>query len=226
MDPMNDAMLVDDLLRLVGDELNHDLDSPFYSDARFLEWYSADLIRGMSTRERESLEFRTAEFAQRVSRKIRARKLAERLRTTLGHSRLPEIVRFASEEFAGSAPLLELPVAAGRGRELWDEEPEAWIQVPKELPDARYVALRVAGDSMIPLLEQRDVILLQLDAFPKEGDLTVAYRPGEGYVVKCVAKILAREVELESLNPEYEDFRVPKDSRHILGTVVARFLMD
>jgi len=126
----------------------------------------------------------------------------------------------------GGAPLLDLAVAAGQGRELWDGEPEAWIQVPKELPDARYVALRIAGHSMFPLLEQRDVILLQLDAFPKEGDLTVAYRPDEGYVVKCVGKILAREVELQSLNPEYEDFRVPKDSRHILGTVVARFFKE
>ena len=48
-------------------------------------------------------------------------------------------------------------------------------------------ALRVAGDSMAPVLDSREVILIDLDAAPRVDDLIVARLPDQSHVVKRVA---------------------------------------
>jgi phage repressor protein C with HTH and peptisase S24 domain len=109
------------------------------------------------------------------------------------------------------------------GRALWDEPCETWVELPPDLPADRYVALRVDGDSMEPVLSPHDVILVQLDTVPAVDDLVVARRPEEGFVVKRVASLTSREIELASLNAAYEPVTVRRTRSTVLGTVVARF---
>jgi phage repressor protein C with HTH and peptisase S24 domain len=94
------------------------------------------------------------------------------------------------------------------------------------LPSARYVALRVAGDSMVPVLSPREVILIELDASPRVDDLVVARLPDRGHVVKRVASMKGSTIELASFNPEYESIFVARDPSPVVGTVIARFTRE
>jgi phage repressor protein C with HTH and peptisase S24 domain len=119
-----------------------------------------------------------------------------------------------------AAPLSELSVAAGIGRELWDEPCEEWIELPDDVPDGSYVGLTVAGDSMQPLLHAGDVLLVQLGSDIFEDTIVVARHPDDGYVVKRVGDVTVADVELTSLNPAFGPLHIPRDASLIVGTVV------
>jgi phage repressor protein C with HTH and peptisase S24 domain len=121
------------------------------------------------------------------------------------------------------APALDLGVAAGVGRELWDEPCSTWVELPEQVPDGRYVALTVAGESMEPLLHGGDTILVKLGPALAKGAVIVARRPDDGYVVKRVGALTARSIELESLSPGYAPMRIPRRTDLVLGTVVLRW---
>lgn len=129
-----------------------------------------------------------------------------------------------------AAPLIELGVAAGVGRALWDEPSDMWVALPPPptLPDRRYVALRVVGDSMLPLLHSGDVVLVDLDGRPVPGSVVVARQgdgggEGGGYVVKQVGTQAGHTLELRSLNPAYASTHIPLEGGHIWGSVVLRW---
>jgi len=117
---------------------------------------------------------------------------------------------------------VDLRVAAGVGRELWDEVCDAWVELPPGLPRGRYVALTVSGDSMTPLLHDGDVILVQPRAKVIRDSVIVARRLEDGYVVKHVARVGRTEWELASLNPAYAPFTIARDPALVVGTVIAR----
>jgi phage repressor protein C with HTH and peptisase S24 domain len=75
---------------------------------------------------------------------------------------------------------------------------------------------------MEPVLSPRDVILVQLDTVPVVDDLVVARRE-EGFVVKRVASLSSREIELASLNAAYDPVKIRRTRSTVLGTVIARF---
>jgi phage repressor protein C with HTH and peptisase S24 domain len=125
---------------------------------------------------------------------------------------------------AGAAPLVEAGVAAGAGRQLWDEVTDAWITVPNELPERRYVAMRVSGDSMTPLLHSDDVVLIDLDNNDTTaGAIIVARNTDDGYVVKQVTANDGFDIVLGSLNPAYAPMRITSSSGVVLGRVVLRW---
>jgi phage repressor protein C with HTH and peptisase S24 domain len=183
----------------------------------------------MSGEERVRDELDASVFARRISARIAARRaekkfppreLKERAAPTTA-SVIDSLQQSARE---GCATLLDLAVAAGVGRELWDESCEQWLELPADiLPSDRYVALRVAGDSMSPVLEPRDVILLKLGSHPAIDELVVARIPDHGYVVKYVSAIKENRIELSSFNPEYSAVLIPRSNHAIVGTVLARF---
>jgi phage repressor protein C with HTH and peptisase S24 domain len=76
---------------------------------------------------------------------------------------------------------------------------------------------------MIPMLHEGDTILVRVGAEARPGDVVVAYRPEQGYVVKRVARLSAEEMILSSLNAAYDDVAVPRDPRLVVGTVVLRW---
>jgi Peptidase S24-like len=167
-------------------------------------------------------------FAERVRRTVAA---AGRSVRRIDHA--PELVRpdapgplaamFAAARQRGAAPLAELGVAAGTGRELFDEPCDAWVALPDGLPAARYVALRVVGDSMTPLLHSGDVVLVDLDAGVPAGAIAVARHPDHGSVVKRVLPAAGGVLRLVSLNPAYPSLELPPGAGALLGPVVLRW---
>jgi hypothetical protein len=122
-----------------------------------------------------------------------------------------------------AAPLVELGVAAGSGRELLDEPCETWVALPPDLPAGRYVALRVVGDSMVPLLHSGDVVLVDLNGTVIPGGVAVARHPEHGYVVKRVGRARAWGLPLESLNPAYPALALTPGRGGLIGPVVLRW---
>ena len=121
------------------------------------------------------------------------------------------------------APLAELGVAAGTGRELFDEPCDAWVRLPAELPPSRYLALRVVGDSMTPLLHPADVVLVDLDGTVRPGSIAVARHPDHGYVVKRAGRDEGQGRMLLSLNPAYPPIVLAPGAGALLGPVVLRW---
>lgn len=117
----------------------------------------------------------------------------------------------------------DLGVAAGVGCELWDAECEAVIPLPDELPTGRYLALRVKGESMLPLMHPGDVVLVELGEQLVRDRVIVARGPEEGYVVKRVGRVTPRAIELLSLNPAFAPVTIARDPNPVLGTVVLRW---
>ncbi|HEX6535182.1 MAG TPA: S24 family peptidase [Gemmatimonadaceae bacterium] len=169
--------------------------------------------------------------ARAVSRLVRARAMAARMPVRLASPMpderpalaipLPAAVERAGEH--GCAPILDLAAAAGAGRELWDAACESWAELPADLPRARYVALRVSGESMAPLMHSGDLVLVQLGTPLARDTVIVARRPGEGYVVKRVGRLSRKTVELLSLNPDFPPVTIPRDDRLVVGKVVMRW---
>jgi hypothetical protein len=122
-----------------------------------------------------------------------------------------------------TTPWWDLAVAAGSGRELWDEPPAAFIGLPDDVDAGRYVALSVAGESMAPLLHTGDTILVRLGPELAADQVVVARHPEQGYVVKRVGRVSPMRVELASLNAEYPALEIPNDASLVLGTVVLRW---
>jgi hypothetical protein len=124
-----------------------------------------------------------------------------------------------------AAPLAELGVAAGTGRELLDEPCDTWVALPADLPPSRYVAVRVVGDSMLPLLHSGDLVLLDLDAPVRPGMIAVARHPEHGYVVKRVVRHGGdgAPLSLVSLNPAYAPIPLEPVPGALLGPIALRW---
>jgi len=182
-----------------------------------------DAWRAAAGREAEA-----ARFAARVRRRIAAQGQSVRR-----IDRVPELVRpaapgplapmIAAARDAHAAPLAELGVAAGTGRELFDEPCDVWVALPADLVPGRYVALRVVGDSMVPLLHSGDLVLVDLDAAVYPGAVAVARHPEHGYVVKRVGRRGERALSLVSLNEAYPPLELRPGTGSLLGPVVLRW---
>jgi phage repressor protein C with HTH and peptisase S24 domain len=137
--------------------------------------------------------------------------------TPLIHGTPASVLEHALEH--NTTPSVDLAVAAGVGRDLWDEPCDAWIELPDDVPPGRYIALKVAGDSMAPLMHTADTILVQLGLPLRKGNVIVARHPEDGYVCKVVRRIRSATIELESLAPARPLVTLPRDDRLIVGTV-------
>jgi hypothetical protein len=215
-----------DLLRI---ERLRSRDSKVYRHPQFGEWLATE-ARAVVESGLEADQWTTDEV----------RDLAERMRGSVLASRcgvrqisgapvcveVPETERgargFLGASQRGAAPWVQLATAAGIGRELWDEECDAWVTVPDDLTPGNYVALNVRGDSMLPLLHDGDTVLIGLGLKPRTGTIVVA-RSDEGYVVKRLNRITTRGVYLDSLNPVYEPVVIRDAAQPIAGSVVLRW---
>jgi len=78
------------------------------------------------------------------------------------------------------------------------------VELPAATPEGAY-ALKVQGDSMLPLYRDGDVLIVQPGGATRHGDRVVV-RTVEGEVLaKVLARKTARLIELHSLNPEHPD---------------------
>jgi SOS-response transcriptional repressor LexA len=216
------------LVRIAGERAMQRLDPLDPCETAFLEWYAREARATLSVTEQQRLEA----GADRFVRQVLSRRAAQRLRMreiaaepesapAWEEGTLAEVVTAAAR--VRHAPAVDLSVAAGVGRELWDEPCDRWIPLPDGTPDGRYVALRVTGDSMVPLLHDGDTILVKLGDELVPDTVVVARVPDGGYVVKRVAGVAGSRVELASLNPDYPPIVIRRDPALVLGTVLLRW---
>lgn len=216
------------LAHLIGRELEREVSADSSLREEYYQWLAREARENQTSAERNRTSELAHEFAKRMGSRIKSDRISRRLplrplrkQPAGGVYGIGTAINFASTSHC--APLLDMRVAAGSGRALWDEPCDEWIEVPLSFENGRYIGLRVAGDSMVPVLHSGDVILVKLDAVPAEDDLVVAQRSENEYVVKRVASISDRSMQLESLNPAFERFDLDRRPGSILGTVIARF---
>ena len=212
----------DRLVRLLGERALGDIDPDSEAGARFHEWWARDLRAGTA---RVELEAAADSFEARMRARVAAKGHRVRLIERSPSFRVPASEGTVSSMVADAcaqrcAPVLDLGVAAGVGRDLWDEPCTSWVELPEDVQAGQHVALRVRGDSMEPLLQAGDTILIKLDPEVRRGAVVVARRPDDGYVVKRVSRVGPKVVELASLNAGYPPIRIPRRDELILGTVL------
>jgi SOS-response transcriptional repressor LexA len=217
----------DPLIDLVGYAERYRPSSPAYEDPRFLRWVARD--RRVWAREPELLRSDQIEaLRNRIVESVHAHRLG--VRAVVGE---PE-----REPFVGSAPIgvaivemeerhraavCDLAIAAGPGRELWDVEVDACIPLPDDIPRGKYLALTVRGDSMEPLIHTGDMVLVRVGDKLAPDTVVVARDVDGGYVVKRIARVRARSIELQSLNSAYPAMRIARVPGAVLGTVLLRW---
>lgn len=113
-------------------------------------------------------------------------------------------------------------VSAGTGEWLTDEQHEE-ITVNNEPPEYDF-ALRVNGDSMIPLFSDGQIIYVNrvdnLDMVRNE-QIVIAELNGDAFVKKIVFDNNRKDCQLISLNKEYKPINVTKDDDFkVVGLVV------
>jgi SOS-response transcriptional repressor LexA len=212
----------DALVRLVAGHLVSDAESKLWADARFVAWWAEEQgARACAVPDDVYLADGLA---------LRARVQARRLGIVRHEARAPvrraDVVAPPGQVFDEAArmhatPVVDLAVAAGVGRELWDEPVETWLELPADLPAGRYLALRINGDSMEPAMSTGDLVLVALGTQPKAGVAVVARHPEDGYVCKRVRRVRGATIELESLAPDRPVITLPRNDELVLGIVVA-----
>jgi phage repressor protein C with HTH and peptisase S24 domain len=209
------------LAELLGRELARDPDHPIWGDDRFLRWFAANAREEYERTHRmsdEEFRRRGSEFMARVqARKLRvARDTAVHVRQSVSnaeHER-PRPVR------VGPVPIVELGIAAGVGRELWDEPVSSWVELPPDFPEGQYIALKIVGNSMAPLMHTGDTVLVRVGNEVQRDTVIVARHPEDGYVCKRVSRLRRNVIELSSLESGRPLIYVPREPQCIVGTVV------
>jgi len=199
----------------LGRALLSDPGHPAWEDPRFLDWLAAD------AREDARRGWRLSRAELRAhGESMMARAHARRLRVTQRGG-----APLVKDDGRGGisrrvVPVVELRIAAGVGRELWDEPADAWVEVPNDAPAGDYVALRVVGDSMAPLMHTGDTVLVRRGADVRGDTVIVARHPDDGYVCKRVSRVRRESIELASLAPGRPPIVIPRDARLVVGTVM------
>jgi SOS-response transcriptional repressor LexA len=210
------------LAELLGRELTRDPDYPIWGDDRFLRWFAAKARDEYERTHRisdEDFRRRGAEFMARVhARKLRVTRSGFAVHVTHPVSD-PEHERPCPVR-TGPVPIVELGIAAGVGRELWDEPVSSWIELPPDVPSGQYIALKIVGNSMAPLMHTGDTVLVRVGNDVRRDTVIVARHPEDGYVCKRVSRLRRDFIELSSLERERPVITVPRAPACIVGTVV------
>ena len=218
------------LVREIGRVLLADPAATAWMDERFEAWLfdSADPNPSSHITDRDDAELErlgTALLARIAARRRGLRRLHVRP-TDLDAPLIATPLRSVDDARVNlAAPVIALAVAAGTGREIWDEPVSRWVRIPPDVPEGRYVVFPIAGDSLSPLVHSGDQVLVQLDSEPHDGCVVVARHPDDGYVCKVVTRIRARSIELGSLDPSRAPITIPRDPRLLIGTVVVVWCM-
>jgi phage repressor protein C with HTH and peptisase S24 domain len=205
-------------LAAAGWKLGRTMDPTRPENDRYYEWLARESRLSQTTAERAETERAAERFAERMTRRVTSVRSIERMTVRTMRGAPP-----AGIGERGDARAWDLSVAAGTGRELWDEPCTSWVRVPESVPDGRHVALKVAGDSMLPLFHDGDTILVRLGSDIGPDQVVVARHPDDGYVVKRIDRIERSRIVLTSLNDGYAPITIPHDLSLILGVVVLRW---
>jgi len=104
--------------------------------------------------------------------------------------------------------LYDMPVSAGTGNFL-DDSGYEMIKALAYVPDAVDFALRVSGNSMIPQLQDGQIIWVREQPTVNPGEIGIFAYSGDVYCKELF--IDGDTAYLKSLNPEYEDIEIKED---------------
>lgn len=224
------------LLRLMGQFLDATGDSSAYENEDFIAWLEREIqgrvVLGGGDEDAFAVAQAVSQTVSRAQMRIRAARAGDALPVRPFRSRAAtvqgdakQVARVAAK--SGCAPWVEsLAVAAGSGREIWDEPCEQWVELPAGTGAGAHIALTVAGDSMTPCLHSGDVILVNTRQPLTRDCIVVARRADNGYVVKYVTRCGRSTLELSSFNRNYAPFTIGRSPGAIIGVVVARLARE
>ncbi|MDJ0612388.1 MAG: helix-turn-helix transcriptional regulator [Rhizobiaceae bacterium] len=134
-------------------------------------------------------------------------------RNTLSYRDVPQrsvpLIGFAQAGAGGYFDDGGFPVGQG-----WDE-----IAPPGNVTESSY-ALKVSGDSMMPLYREGDILVVDPTANVRRGDRVIV-KTNEGEVLaKTLEKKSPGSVELKSLNPEHPDLKYQLDEIDWIARIV------
>jgi phage repressor protein C with HTH and peptisase S24 domain len=113
-------------------------------------------------------------------------------------SRTVPLIGFAQAGAGGFFDDAGFPVGHG-----WES-----VELPAGGREAAY-ALKVQGESMLPLYRDGDIIIVEPGAAIRTGDRVVVRTKGGEVMAKILARRTAKMVELVSLNPTHPDRTIP-----------------
>lgn len=82
-----------------------------------------------------------------------------------------------------------------------------------------YFGLKIEGDSMSPEIKDGDIVIVRVQPDAESGDIVVAYVNGYDGVCKKLKKY-KDEIQLVSINHEYEPYSSKEEKIQIVGKVV------
>lgn len=122
----------------------------------------------------------------------------------LGFEDIPEhLVQPSQDKTAHRLPVLA-DVAAGIPIDaIIDNDIDDWEEIPEQLDEKEYFALRIKGDSMAPRMLTGDVVLVHIQPDIEDGEIAIVGVNGDCATCKRVRKS-DQGIFLCSLNPAYE----------------------
>ena len=123
---------------------------------------------------------------------------------------------FVGDDIPGrKIPLRLIGVSAGGGEYVGDESVDDYIVTTEKL--ATY-ALRINGDSMEPLYDDNDIVLVQRTEILENGDVGIFYLDGDQYCKRLQNNWLMSE------NKNYSPIDISNsDCFRILGKVIGKY---
>lgn len=95
-----------------------------------------------------------------------------------------------------------------------------WDEIPFPAGDENIFALKVSGDSMMPLYRDGDRIIVARDADCRRGDrVVVKTREGE-VMAKVLSRKTQRSIDLASLNPDHPNRSLPMNEIEWMGRII------
>lgn len=138
----------------------------------------------------------------------------------LGEEPVPQKISEAETstyKLRGLRPVVGI-VSAGLGH-ISDEDIIGWQRVDDSMDTDEYFWLLVSGDSMSPMINDKDMVLIHKDAEVASGNIVVAIVDGmEGFLKKV--EFFHHKLVLHSFNPYYPDMvfeGVDRERVHIIG---------
>lgn len=191
--------------------------------------------QGVSLTALSQLIGRNATYLQQFVRKGSPRRLEERDRRKLAEFLgvdeaelgAPEYISYGAADAAAWLDVPRIDAAASAGAGALDASDQAvgafrfsehWLRAQGLNPDM-LSAIRVAGDSMEPLLRDGDEILVDRTPRPLRDGVHVV-RVGEALLVKRIQAGRPGRVVLESDNAAYRPMELAPDEVVVIGRVV------
>ncbi|OHC74821.1 MAG: DNA-binding protein [Rhodospirillales bacterium RIFCSPLOWO2_12_FULL_58_28] len=140
---------------------------------------------------------------------------------------LEEFISYVSDgEGAGvyrSVPLIGFAQAGAQG--YFDDAGYpiggAWDEVPfPGIGDPHAYALEISGDSMDPVFRDGDIVVVSPNSNIRRGDRVVVKTVNGEVMAKLLRRRSARKIDLESLNPRYDDISVLVDDVDWIARIV------